>query len=141
MFGAGGRDEVDERRDQERRGPPGVARLEVAGRGGVSRSIASRTDREPELKGTKRRVAEERRLLVARGARDGRMFVLVPEQQAGRAVGLTLMHLELREHAHPIADALLTGDSPWSELPSVMAALADGRGGELCRTIDWTDAS
>jgi hypothetical protein len=27
------------------------------------------------------------------------MFVLVPEQQAGRAIGLTLMHLGLREHA------------------------------------------
>ena len=38
-------------------------------------------------------------------------------------------------------DALLTGDSPWNELPAVMAALADGQGGELCRTIDWTDAS
>lgn len=38
-------------------------------------------------------------------------------------------------------DALLTGDSPWSELPSVMAALATGRSSELCHTIDWTDAS
>jgi threonine dehydrogenase-like Zn-dependent dehydrogenase len=38
-------------------------------------------------------------------------------------------------------DALLTGDSPWSDLPAVMAALADGRSTELCHTIDWTDAS
>jgi threonine dehydrogenase-like Zn-dependent dehydrogenase len=37
-------------------------------------------------------------------------------------------------------DALLSGDSPWTELPSVMAALADGHGAELCHTIDWTDA-
>jgi glucosamine--fructose-6-phosphate aminotransferase (isomerizing) len=77
----------------------GRARLEVVARGGVARSIASRTEREPQLKGTKRRVAEERRLLVARGERDARMFVLVPEQQGGRAVGLSLLHVELREHA------------------------------------------
>ncbi|TYL51144.1 zinc-dependent alcohol dehydrogenase [Agromyces mariniharenae] len=38
-------------------------------------------------------------------------------------------------------DALLTGDSPWSELPAVMAALAAEPDAELCRTIDWTDAS
>jgi 2-desacetyl-2-hydroxyethyl bacteriochlorophyllide A dehydrogenase len=38
-------------------------------------------------------------------------------------------------------DALLTGESPWSELPAVMATLAEGPGPELCHTIDWTDAS
>jgi len=37
-------------------------------------------------------------------------------------------------------DALLTGDSPWTELPAVMARLADGASRDLCRTIDWTDA-
>ena len=40
-----------------------------------------------------------------------------------------------------VFDALLTGDSPWSELPAVLAALAEGPGPELCHTIDWTDAS
>jgi threonine dehydrogenase-like Zn-dependent dehydrogenase len=38
-------------------------------------------------------------------------------------------------------DALLTGDSPWTELPAVMDGLATARSAELCRTIDWTDAS
>ena len=37
-------------------------------------------------------------------------------------------------------EALLTGDSPWTELPAVMARLADGASRDLCRTIDWTDA-
>jgi NADPH:quinone reductase-like Zn-dependent oxidoreductase len=40
----------------------------------------------------------------------------------------------------PAFDTLLTGDSPWSELPAVMEGLATGQGSELCHTIDWTDA-
>jgi NADPH:quinone reductase-like Zn-dependent oxidoreductase len=40
----------------------------------------------------------------------------------------------------PAFDAVLTGGSPWHELPAVMAGLATGRGAELCHTIDWTDA-
>lgn len=38
-------------------------------------------------------------------------------------------------------DTLLTGNSPWSDLPAVMAGLATGRSTELCHTIDWTDAA
>ncbi|MDQ1607316.1 MAG: hypothetical protein QOE16_48, partial [Microbacteriaceae bacterium] len=34
-------------------------------------------------------------------------------------------------------DTLLTGHSPWSDLPAVMAGLAAGRSTELCHTIDW----
>ncbi len=41
----------------------------------------------------------------------------------------------------PAFDTLLTGDSPWSELPAVMAGLATGPSAELCHTIDWKDAS
>jgi NADPH:quinone reductase-like Zn-dependent oxidoreductase len=38
-------------------------------------------------------------------------------------------------------DTLLTGHSPWSDLPAVMAGLATGRSTELCHTIDWKDAA
>lgn len=52
------------------------------------------------------------------------------------AFALTLLH-------DPAFDALLTGRSPWRELPHVMAALADASGttggGVLCHTIDWED--
>ena len=51
---------------------------------------------------------------------------------------LTLALQLLRDDAF---DALLTGDSPWTELPAVMDGLATARSAELCRTIDWTDAS
>ena len=38
-------------------------------------------------------------------------------------------------------DTLLTGHSPWSDLPAVMAGLATGPSAELCHTIDWKDAA
>jgi threonine dehydrogenase-like Zn-dependent dehydrogenase len=37
----------------------------------------------------------------------------------------------------PAFDALLTGSSPFAELPEVMARLADGRLSALCHTIDY----
>ena len=40
----------------------------------------------------------------------------------------------------PAFDTLLTGHSPWSDLPAVMAGLATGPSAELCHTIDWKDA-
>ena len=38
-------------------------------------------------------------------------------------------------------DALLTAESSWRELPAVFAELSAGAGADLCRTIDWADAS
>ncbi|HRE02869.1 MAG TPA: glucosamine-6-phosphate synthase, partial [Ilumatobacteraceae bacterium] len=45
----------------------GMATIAVADRGGISREVPSRVDRNPSLLGTKRRVAMEREVLVARG--------------------------------------------------------------------------
>jgi glucosamine--fructose-6-phosphate aminotransferase (isomerizing) len=71
----------------------GSALLEVVDRGGVSLGIPSRTERDPRLIGNKRRVASEQRVLVSRGASDGRTVVLVPEVKANQATGITLMHV------------------------------------------------
>jgi 2-desacetyl-2-hydroxyethyl bacteriochlorophyllide A dehydrogenase len=38
----------------------------------------------------------------------------------------------------PAFDALLSGSSPFSDLPAIMAAVADGSSDPLCHTIDWT---
>ncbi|MDG2160470.1 MAG: SIS domain-containing protein [Acidimicrobiales bacterium] len=73
----------------------------IVDRGGVSVGIESRTDRDPTLRGTKRRVAVERVVLVTRGARDGRTIVLVPEVKDREAVGLTLLHVVLRDRLSP----------------------------------------
>ncbi len=73
--------------------------IRVVDRGGISRDLRSRTESSPRLKGTKRSVAEQRRLLVARGLSDGRTFLLVPEIAAGRTTGLTLLHTRFHDRA------------------------------------------
>ena len=71
--------------------------------GGLSRDLVSRTDVQPILRGTKRRVAVDRRILVARGSADGRLFLLVPEVRSGRTTGLVLLHFRLAETVSPPA--------------------------------------
>jgi glutamine---fructose-6-phosphate transaminase (isomerizing) len=79
----------------------GPATVTVLDRGGIARDLPSRTDRSPELRGTKHRVATEREVLVATGRSDGRPIVLVPEVKDGQSVGLTLLHV-------PFSDSLPT---------------------------------
>ena len=66
-------------------------------RGGIARDLPSRTDRSPELRGTKHRVANEREVLVARGRSDGRPIVIVPEVKDGQSTGLTLLHVRFAD--------------------------------------------
>jgi glucosamine--fructose-6-phosphate aminotransferase (isomerizing) len=83
-------------------GPDGkVPTVAIVDRGGVSVGIPSRTDRDPTLRGTKHRVAVERVVLVTRGASDGRTIVLVPEVKDREAVGITLLHVVLRDRLSP----------------------------------------
>lgn len=77
----------------------GKRRIRIVAKGGLARSLVSRADRGAPLLGTKHQVAEDRQCLVARGARDGRTFVLVPEVEGRRTVALTLLHVELAERA------------------------------------------
>lgn len=79
-----------------------AASIEVADRGGVSLELASRTERDHRLRGTKQRVAVERQVLAARGRSDGRTFILVPEVKEDHVTGLVLLHVELRERL-PVA--------------------------------------
>jgi len=78
-----------------------VPTVAIIDRGGVSIGIPSRTDRDPTLRGTKHRVAVERDVLVTRGARDDRIIVLVPEVKDRETVGLTLLHVVLRDRLAP----------------------------------------
>jgi glucosamine--fructose-6-phosphate aminotransferase (isomerizing) len=77
------------------------AGLSVVDRGGISRELSSRVDRDPSLVGTKRRVANEREVLVARGRRDDRMVILVPEVKANVTTGITLLHVRFHERLDP----------------------------------------
>jgi glutamine---fructose-6-phosphate transaminase (isomerizing) len=71
--------------------------ISVVDRGGISRELASRVDRDPSLVGTKRRVANEREVLVARGRRDDRTVILVPEVKANVTTGITLLHVRFHD--------------------------------------------
>ncbi len=79
----------------------GDATAVVVDRGGISRSIASRTDRNPTLKGTKHQVALERRVFVARGRSDDRTVVIVPEVKDNITTGLTLLQVKLADELSP----------------------------------------
>jgi glucosamine--fructose-6-phosphate aminotransferase (isomerizing) len=78
-------------------GVEGAATATVVERGGIARDLASRTDRSPELRGTKHRVAREREVLVAKGRRDGRPIVIVPAVKDGETTGITLLHVRFAE--------------------------------------------
>jgi glucosamine--fructose-6-phosphate aminotransferase (isomerizing) len=71
--------------------------ITVVDRGGLSRQLASRVERRPVLAGTKRSVAHQREVLVARGRSDGRTVILVPEVKASVATGITLLHVRFHE--------------------------------------------
>lgn len=51
----------------------------------------------------------------------------------GERLGLALSLL-----TDPAFDVLLTDTSPWTELPHLMASIADGSSTGLCHTIDWS---
>ncbi len=70
----------------------------IIDRGGISLNIPSRTDRDPALRGTKHRVATEKRLLVAVGRRDNRQMIIVPEVKDSETVGLTLLFVRMHEY-------------------------------------------
>jgi glucosamine--fructose-6-phosphate aminotransferase (isomerizing) len=74
------------------------ATIEIVDRGGLGREVPSRVERNHELRGTKRRVAMERDVLVARGRADGRTVVLVPEIKGAQVTGITLLHVRIPEH-------------------------------------------
>jgi glucosamine--fructose-6-phosphate aminotransferase (isomerizing) len=72
----------------------GAARVVVVDRGGISRNIASRTDRNPTLRGTKHQVALERRVFVARGRSDNRPVIFIPELKDNVTTGMTLLQVK-----------------------------------------------
>ena len=78
-----------------------TATITVIDRGGISTGIRSRAEQGGRLIGTKRRVASEREVLVARGRADGRVFILVPEVKGSTTTGITLLHIAVHERLSP----------------------------------------
>jgi glutamine---fructose-6-phosphate transaminase (isomerizing) len=92
--------------------------ISIVDRGGISRELASRVDRDPSLVGTKRRVANEREVLVARGRRDDRTVIMVPEVKANVTTGITLLHVRFHERldAATMRAVLIGYDSRYDRL-------------------------
>jgi threonine dehydrogenase-like Zn-dependent dehydrogenase len=61
----------------------------------------------------------------------------VSPAQDGRRTYAERLALALDLLRDPAFDAVVTGESPFEELPDVMAALADGRLAALCHTITY----
>ncbi len=80
-------------------------RIEILDRSGTAAQLESRVSRDSTLRGTKRQVSRERRVLLTRGLRDGRLIVLVPEIKGGDTVGVVLLHVELHERLTAAAAA------------------------------------
>ena len=77
--------------------PAAQATIAIVDRGGLSRDVPSRVERNANLLGTKRRVAADREVLVARGRSDGRTVIFVPEVKAGVCTGITLLHVQFHD--------------------------------------------
>jgi len=77
--------------------PAAGATIAIVDRGSLSRDVPSRVETNPQLRGTKRRVASEREVLVARGRSDGRTVVFVPEVKGGVCTGITLLHVRFHD--------------------------------------------
>ncbi len=75
------------------------ALVHVIDRGGIALDMRSKTEDDPRLVGTKHRVATQREVTVARGRRDGRTVVIVPEVKDNETVGLTLLHAKFVDTA------------------------------------------
>ncbi|MFM7687333.1 MAG: SIS domain-containing protein, partial [Actinomycetota bacterium] len=103
-------------------GDPAVgATIAIIDRGGLSRDVPSRVETNPQLRGTKRRVASEREVLVARGRSDGRTVVFVPEVKGGVCTGITLLHVRFHDR-----------------LPAeVMRGVLQGYDRRYDRLVDW----
>jgi glucosamine--fructose-6-phosphate aminotransferase (isomerizing) len=88
----------------------GAATIEVVDRGGISLGLPSRTERDPRLLGTKHHVATEREVTVARGGRDGRSLILIPETKGNAVTGMTLLHVAFHDRLAPlVARQVLSG--------------------------------
>jgi glucosamine--fructose-6-phosphate aminotransferase (isomerizing) len=90
--------------------PARAATIGVLDKGGIAADVASRTESDRRLKGTKRRAATEREVTVSRGESDGRTIVIVPEVKDNQVTGLTLLHVDFHGRLAPDAfRAVLSG--------------------------------
>ncbi|MCJ7439160.1 MAG: SIS domain-containing protein [Acidimicrobiia bacterium] len=87
-----------------------TATLHVVDKGGVAAGLVSRSESDPQLRGTKHRVATQREVTAVSGRSDGRTLVIVPEIKQNETVGLTLLHVRFADRLAPaVMRAVLQG--------------------------------
>jgi glutamine---fructose-6-phosphate transaminase (isomerizing) len=101
--------------------PASDAVIAIVDRGGLSSNVPSRVELNRQLVGTKRRVASDRDVLVARGRSDGRLLIFVPELKGGACTGITLLHVRFHDRL-PVA---------------VMRGVLQGYDQRYDRLVDW----
>ncbi|HEY2427857.1 MAG TPA: glucosamine-6-phosphate synthase, partial [Acidimicrobiales bacterium] len=93
--------------------PTTGATIHVVDKGGSAAGLRSRTDNDPSLRGTKRRAADSREVIVAVGRSDGRTVVIVPEIKGTQVTGIDLLHVVLADRLEPAtAREVLSGYGP-----------------------------
>ncbi len=107
------------------------AAIRLIEQGGSVKGTPSRTDSDHTLRGTKKIVADEREVLVARGRGDGRLVIFVPEVSSGVTTNMVLLHVVLHERLEAdrmrrvldgyrrrlssLASAVIESDSPFDD--------------------------
>src|SRR5215831_12275366 len=116
---------------------PGAGTIQVVRKSGSAAGLASRADHGSPLMGSKRRVAELRTARLLRGRSDGRVVLVVPEQDGNRISHLGVVHVELHERCEP-ADLVAAMDAVGDRMAEIVAAVTEtvpsfepGRLGEL----------
>ncbi len=95
--------------------------ISILDRGGISRDLGSRVDHDHRLVGTKHRVVDAREVLVARGRRDQRTVIFVPEVKSGTCTGITLLHVRLVDRLSAVE----------------MRGVLQGYDNRYARLVDW----
>lgn len=88
----------------------GSATIHVLEQQGVAAKMRSRTETDPQLRGTKRAALEKAEVEVTVGRSDERPVILIPERKGEEAHGLTLLHVQFVDRLPAdVARKVLTG--------------------------------
>src|SRR5215471_18099484 len=98
--------------------------IRVVRKTGSAAGLASRADHGSPLMGSKRRVAELRTARLLRGRSDGRVVLVVPEQDCNQLSHLCVVHVELRERCEP-HDLVAAMDSVGDRMAEIIAAVTE----------------
>jgi glucosamine--fructose-6-phosphate aminotransferase (isomerizing) len=98
--------------------------IRVVRRSGVSEGLPSRAHDGAELSGSKWLAVQSRMVRLVRGARDGRLVLLVPELTGARINALTLLHVGLHDSAEAahLSEIL---DATGTRLDEIQAAVTE----------------